>query len=122
MINKVILVGNVGKDPEFRKLENSELVKFPLATSEKYKDQTNTEWHNIVIWGKLAGVVQQYVKKGQLLYLEGKIKTRSWDDTDGNKKYTTEINCFVMQMLGKKEPSEPQNEFDQFVGNSDFKG
>jgi len=122
MINKVILVGNVGKDPEYRQTDTSELVKFPLATSEKYKDQTHTEWHNIVIWGKLAGIVNQYVKKGQLLYLEGKIKTRSYDDADGNKKYMTEIVCFSMQMLGKKE--EPQNEFDRMVppGNEDFKG
>jgi len=113
MINKVILVGNVGKNPEHRKTENSEYVKFPLATSESYKGEKKTEWHNILIWGKLADVVQKYVNKGQLLYLEGKIQNRSWDDADGNKKYMTEIVCFSMQMLGssgeKKESTEETN-------------
>lgn len=112
MINKVILVGNVGKDPEHRATDNSQLVKFPLATSEKYKGETKTEWHNIVIWGKLAEVVQQYVNKGQLLYLEGKLQTRSWNDADGNTKYTTEVVCYSMQMLGSK-PKEPDSQQDE---------
>ena len=121
MINKVILVGNVGKDPEFRQLDDQkQLVKFPLATSEKYNGNEKTEWHNIVIWGKLADIVQRYVNKGQMLYLEGKIQTRSWDDADGNKKYSTEIVCFNMQMLGAK--SQPKNEVnvDDYPENSDI--
>ena len=106
MINKVILVGNVGKDPEHRTTDNSQYVKFPLATSETYKGEKKTEWHNVVIWGGLAEVVQKYVNKGLLIYLEGKIQTRSWDDADGNKKYMTEINCFKMQMLGAKQDQD----------------
>jgi len=115
-INKVILVGNVGKDPEVRHLDNGVAVaKFPLATSETYKNKngekvTNTEWHNIVIWRGLAEVVEKYVKKGNSLYIEGKIKTRSWDDKDGNKRYATDIIADNMEMLGGKNNSSSQNE------------
>lgn len=109
MINKVILVGNVGKDPEYKETDNSELAKFPLATSEKYRDETKTEWHNIIVWGKLASVVRDYVHKGSLLYVEGKIQTRSYE-SDGVKKYMTEINCFSLKMLGKKESESNQQE------------
>lgn len=111
-INKVILVGNVGKDPEVRHLDNGVAVaSFPLATSETYRNKdnqkvTNTEWHNIVIWRGLADVVEKYVKKGSSLYIEGKIRTRSWDDKDGNKRYTTEIVADNMQMLGTKQSNE----------------
>lgn len=111
-INKVILVGNVGKDPEVRHLDSGVAVaSFPLATSETYKGKdgqkvTNTEWHNIVIWRGLAEVVEKYVKKGSSLYIEGKIRTRAWDDKDGNKRYTTEIIADNMQMLGAKQSQE----------------
>ena len=111
-INKVILIGNVGKDPEVRHLDSGVAVaSFPLATSETYKNKdgqkvTNTEWHNIVIWRGLAEVAEKYVKKGNPLYIEGKIRTRSWDDKDGNKRYTTEIVADNMQMLGSKQSSE----------------
>jgi len=111
-INKVILVGNVGKDPEVRHLDNGVAVaSFTLATSETYRNKenqkvTNTEWHNIVIWRGLADVVEKYVKKGSSLYIEGKIKTRSWDDKEGNKRYTTEIVADNMQMLGAKQSNE----------------
>ena len=111
-INKVILVGNVGKDPEVRHLDSGVAVTtFPLATSESYKNKegqkvTNTEWHNVVLWRGLAEVAEKYVKKGNPLYIEGKIRTRSWDDKDGNKRYTTEIVTDVMQMLGSKQSSE----------------
>ena len=106
-INKVILVGNAGKDPEVRHLDNGVAVaNFTLATSETYKKDgekiTNTEWHNIVVWRGLAEVVEKYVKKGSQLYLEGKIRTRSWDDKEGNKRYTTEIVADNMQLLGSK--------------------
>jgi len=107
-INKVILVGNVGKDPEVRYLDSGVTVaNFPFATSETYKNKngekvTTTEWHNIVIWRGLAEIVEKYVKKGSQLYLEGKIRTRSWDDRDGNKRYTTEIVADTMQMLGRR--------------------
>ncbi|MCK4465190.1 MAG: single-stranded DNA-binding protein [Bacteroidales bacterium] len=115
-INKVILVGNVGKDPEVRYLDSGVAVaNFPFATSETYKNKngekvTTTEWHNIVLWRGLAEVVEKYVKKGSQLYLEGKIRTRSWDDRDGNKRYTTEIIADTMQMLGRRsdESATPQ--------------
>ncbi len=106
-INKVILVGNLGKDPEVRHLEGGVTVaKFPLATSETYKksDGTrveNTEWHNIVMWRGLAESAEKYLRKGSLVYIEGKIKTRSWEDK-GVKKYFTEIVADVMTMLGRR--------------------
>jgi single-strand DNA-binding protein len=111
-INKVILIGNVGKDPEVRHLDSGIAVTtFPLATSETYKNKegqkvTNTEWHNVVLWRGLAEIAEKYVKKGNPLYIEGKIRTRSWDDKDGNKRYTTEIVADIMQMLGSKQDSE----------------
>ncbi len=120
-INKVILVGNVGKDPEVRHLDNGVAVaKFPLATSETYKNKngekvTNTEWHNIVIWRGLADVVEKYVKKGNSLYIEGKIKTRSWDDKDGNKRYATDIVADSMEMLGGKNNSSNSNSQNESV-------
>ena len=110
-INKVILVGNVGKDPEVRYLEGGiALAKFSLATSESRKDKEGnrvdqTEWHNIVLWKRLAEVAEKYVKKGMQLYIEGKIKTRSWEDKEGNKKYMTEIIGDSMTMLGKRNSS-----------------
>jgi len=113
-INKVILVGNVGKDPEVRHLDSGVAVaSFSLATSETYKNKdgqkvTNTEWHNIVLWRGLAEIAEKYVKKGNPLYIEGKIRTRSWDDKDGNKRYTTEIIADNMQMLGSKQSSEEE--------------
>jgi single-strand DNA-binding protein len=113
-INKVILVGHVGKDPEVRYLDNNTPVaSFTLATNETYKNKngekvTNTEWHNIVLWRGLAQVAEKYVKKGNMLFIEGKIRSRSWDDKDGIKRYTTEIIADNMQMLDKKE-SGPSN-------------
>ncbi|MBI5539479.1 MAG: single-stranded DNA-binding protein [Bacteroidia bacterium] len=111
-VNKVILVGNVGKDPEVRYLENNVAVaRFTLATTESYKKSTgevvkNTEWHNIVLWRGLAQVAEKYVKKGSQLYIEGKIRSRSYDDKDGNKKYFTEITADNMTLLGKRENSD----------------
>lgn len=106
-VNKVILVGNVGADPEIQYVqENLPVARFTLATSESYKNKdgekiTNTEWHNIVIWRGLAKVVEQYVKKGSRLYLEGKITTRKYEK-DGQTKYFTEIVARDMQMLDSK--------------------
>lgn len=114
MINKVILLGNVGKDPEIRHLDNNVTVaSFSLATSETYKNKsgekvTNTEWHNIVVWRGLAEVAEKYIKKGSQIYVEGKIRTRSWDDKDGNKRYTTEILCENLQLLGRPSGSNSQ--------------
>ena len=112
-INKVILVGHLGKDPEVRYLEGGSVVaNFTLATSESYKDKSGkrvdqTEWHNIVVWRGLAEVAEKYLKKGMQIYLEGKIRSRSWDDKDGNKKYTTEILGDSFTMLGKKDEQNP---------------
>lgn len=112
-INKVILVGNVGKDPDIRHLDTGVAVaSFPLATSENYIAKngdkvTTTEWHNIVAWRGLAEVAEKYVTKGRQLYIEGKIKTRSWDDKEGNKRYTTEIVADVMQLLGSRPENQP---------------
>jgi len=107
-VNKAILVGNVGKDPETRYLEGGTAVsRFSLATSEVYKNKngekiTNTDWHNIVVWRGLAEIAEKYIKKGTQLYVEGRIKTRSYTDKDGNTRYTTEIVADNFQMLGKK--------------------
>jgi single-strand DNA-binding protein len=107
-VNKVILVGNVGKDPEVRHLDTGVAVaNFPLATSESYTAKngdkvTTTEWHNIVLWRGLAEIAEKYVTKGRQLYIEGRIRTRSYDDKDGVKRYTTEIYGDVMQMLGTR--------------------
>ncbi|MCK4662177.1 MAG: single-stranded DNA-binding protein [Bacteroidales bacterium] len=112
-VNKVILIGNVGKDPEVRYLESGvPVAKFPLATSETYKNKSgerisNTEWHNIVLWRGLAEVAEKYIKKGAQLFIEGKIKSRSWDDKEGNKRYITEIIGDNLKMLGK--PSGESN-------------
>ena len=111
-VNKVILVGNVGRDPEIRHLDNGVAVaNFPLATSESYTAKngervTTTEWHNIVLWRGLAEVAEKYVTKGRQLYIEGRIRTRSYDDKDGVKKYVTEIYGDVMQMLGSKSDNQ----------------
>jgi len=107
-VNKVILVGNVGKDPETRYLdETTAITKFPMATSETYKNRsgervTTTEWHNVVLWRGLAQVAEKHVRKGTQIYIEGRIKTRSYDDADGNKRYITEIVGDQMQLLGRK--------------------
>ena len=105
-INKVILIGNVGKDPEIKRLDSGLVIaNFPLATSETYLNKnnekvTNTEWHNIALFKNQAEVAEKYVKKGDPLYIEGRIRTRSWDDKDGNKRYFTEVVGLNMQMLG----------------------
>jgi single-strand DNA-binding protein len=113
-INKVILVGNVGKDPDVRYLDNG-IVKcsFSLATSDSYKNKagekvTNTEWHNIIIWRELAKAAEAYVKKGMQLYIEGKISTRSYQDKDGVQRRVTEITADTFQILGRK-PESQQN-------------
>ena len=108
-INKVILVGNVGKDPEVKYLESGTAVaRFSLATNESYKNKsgekvTNTEWHNIEVWRGTAEFVEKYLKKGAQIYVEGKIRTENWEDKDGNKRYTTKILVDSLQMLGKKD-------------------
>lgn len=123
-VNKVILVGNVGKDPEVRHLDSGVAVaNFPMATSETYTAKngdkvTTTEWHNIVLWRGLAEVAEKYVTKGRQLYIEGKIKTRSYDDKEGNKRYITEVVADVMQMLGTKADNQSANKSESQYDNS----
>jgi len=105
-VNKVILVGRLGRDPETRYTGNGAAVaNFSVATDFSYKDrngerQKRTEWHKIVAWRKLAEIVQQYLKKGSLVYIEGRIETREWQDKEGQKRYSTEIIATEMKMLG----------------------
>jgi single-strand DNA-binding protein len=108
-VNKVILVGNLGRDPEVRHLEGGIAVaKFTLATSEVFKDKAGqrieqTEWHNVVVWRGLAEVAEKHLKKGMTVYVEGKLRTRSWDDKEGQKHNSTEIIADTFTILSKKE-------------------
>jgi single-strand DNA-binding protein len=108
-INKVILIGNLGKDPEVKYLEGGVAVaKFSLATSETIRDRNGnkteqTEWHNIVLWRGLAEVAEKFLKKGSTVYIEGKIRSRSWEDKEGTKKYITEIVGDNLTLLNKRE-------------------
>jgi single-strand DNA-binding protein len=111
-VNKVILVGNLGKDPEVRHLESGVMVaNFPVATTETYRDRNTgerrqvTEWHNVVLWRGLAEISEKYLKKGNQVYIEGKLRTRSWQDQEGNTRYTTEVIADNMTMLGGR-PAE----------------
>lgn len=110
-VNKVILVGNLGKDPEVRTLESgAKVATFPIATTEVFKNKNgekveHTEWHNLVLWRGLAEIAESYLKKGRQIYVEGRIRTRSYDDKDGVKKWITEINVDNMTMLGSPRDS-----------------
>jgi len=107
-LNKVMLIGNLGKDPELRYTTSGQAVaSFNLATSEKFKNKNGeseerTEWHRVTLWGKLAEIAGEYLAKGRTVYIEGRLQTRKWTDRDGNEKYTTEIVGDRMQMLGGK--------------------
>jgi len=142
-VNKVILIGNLGKDPEVRHLENGAAVaNFSIATSENYKDRktgekvSQTEWHNIVAWRGLAEIAEKYLKKGAKVYIEGKLKTRTWQDKEGNNRYSTEVITDVLTMLGSNGESmgssspakpveneskpSPENEFSSPDENDDL--
>ena len=117
MVNKVILIGNVGQDPEVRYTgdanNGAKVATVRLATTERYRDrngnpQEHTEWHNVVVWRNQADVVEKYVKKGTQLYVEGRIRTRSWDDQNGNKRYTTDIVADTLQLLGRRPENNAQ--------------
>ncbi len=109
-VNKVILVGNLGADPESRYMPNGDaVVNIRLATTESWKDKASgekremTEWHRVVFYRKLAEIAGQYLKKGSQVYIEGRIRTRKWQGQDGQDRYTTEIEALEMQMLGRRE-------------------
>lgn len=125
MLNKVILIGNLGADPELKQLDGgTSIANFSIATSESYKNKqgekvTNSEWHKCVCYGKSAEIIDQYTSKGDKLYIEGSIHTRSWDDNEGNKKYITEVKVRDFKFLSTKgtqgsssAPEVPQDEDD----------
>ena len=119
-VNKVVLVGHLGGDPETRYTPNDTAVaNFTVATNESWKDasgenQDKTEWHRCVIFGKPAQIAGDYIKKGQLVYLEGKLQTRNWEDKDGVKRYTTEVICEKFTMLGRKMDYENNKSSESF--------
>lgn len=129
-VNKAILIGNLGKDPELRYTPGgSPVASFSFATSERYNDrsgqtQKRTSWHNIVAWGKLAELANQFLKKGRSAYIEGRISYRSWDDRDGNKRYRTEIVASTIEFLGGGQgggdygepPAQSQPQYNQSSG------
>lgn len=107
-LNKAMIIGRLGQDPEVRYTQdNTAVANLSVATGEKYKDKNgemkeNTEWHRVVLWGRTAEIAQEYLKKGSQVYIEGKIQTRSWEDKDGQTKYTTEIKGYSLTMLDSK--------------------
>ena len=113
-LNKVMLIGNVGRDPEVRYLDgnnpnggSTKVAQFTVATTERYRDRNgelreNTEWHNIVAWRNSADVAEKFIRKGTQVYIEGKLRTRSWTDQSGNKRFTTEVTVDNLQLLGKR--------------------
>ena len=127
-LNKVMLIGNLGKDPESREMgDGTKMAKFPIATTETQKNRqgekvSNTEWHNIVLWRGLAEVAINWLKKGDSVYIEGKLKTRSWEDENGVKKYATDIQADNLSMLGNKRDngqSQPnRNETNTHLENT----
>jgi single-strand DNA-binding protein len=132
-INKVILVGHLGKDPEVRNLEGGvSVTSFPLATSETFNKDgrkvEQTEWHNIVMWRGLAEVAAKFLSKGKLVYIEGKLRTRSFEDKEGIKKYTTEIVAENFTMLGRKSdfenepPKSPSKNGDSYIDHLNVEG
>ncbi len=112
-VNRVMLIGNLGKDPDVQHLEgNIGVAKFPLATTETYKDRTGklisqTEWHTVVLWRGLADLAQKYLHKGSLIYVEGRLRTRSWDDKEGVRKFATEVVADNLIMLDKRMDGAP---------------
>ena len=122
-VNKVILVGHLGKDPELRYLEgNVSVASFPLATSETFnkdgKKVEQTEWHNIVMWRGLADVAAKYLSKGRLVYIEGKLRTRSYEDKEGIRRYTTEIVAESFNILGRRSDFEGPANANQTTSNT----
>lgn len=124
MINKVILIGNLGKDPEVRKLDSGvSVAKLTVATNESYKDnagewQDRTEWHNIVAWRYLAENAERNLKKGMQVYVEGKLTTRKWQDSEGKDRYSTEVVANALKRLGRRDASELGNN-NNFPGVQD---
>ena len=112
-VNKVILVGNLGRDPEVRYTpQGTAVANFTMATTDRWNDPSGekkerTEWHRIVVWGKQAEIAAEYLKKGRQVYVEGSLQTREWTDKEGNKRYTTEVRAQRFQMLGRPDDRQP---------------
>lgn len=126
-VNKVVLIGNLGKDPDVQFLEgNIGVAKFPLATTETYKDRSGklisqTEWHTVVLWRGLAELAQKYLHKGSLIFIEGRLHTRNWEDKEGNKKFATEVvgdNLIMLDKRGEVQ-SAPGSNNDAIEGFGD---
>jgi len=122
-INKVLLLGNLGRDPELRSTpKGNSVLNFPMATSRRWKDRETeevhdeTDWHRIVVWGRQAEVLSEYLKKGSQVHVEGRLQTRSWSDNDGAKRYTTEIVASRIQMLGRPEDRRAPEPIDEPEG------
>ena len=121
-LNKVTLIGRLGQDPEVREVGTSKVANFSIATDESYTDKSGnkvekTEWHKIVMWNKAAENAQAFLKKGSLVYVEGKIETRSWENDSGEKRYTTEIKSFSFQMLDNKSDQITKSEYTKKTTN-----
>ena len=130
MLNKVMIIGRLGKDPEIRHTQtNTAVANFTVATTDLWKDregqqQEKTEWHRVVAWGRLGEICGQYLTKGKQVYVEGSLQTRQWEDQNGQKRYTTEIKALSMQMLGSRGdtgavPAAPAQSENPAVGGGD---
>lgn len=126
MVNKVILIGRLGKDPELKAFEgNRKVANFSIATTEKYTDKAGnkqeiTDWHNIAIWGPQADIASKYLKKGMQVYLEGRLKNRSWEDKDGVKKYITEVLVDNFRMLDSKKDGDNSSMPNEYTSNDEI--
>jgi single-strand DNA-binding protein len=119
-VNKAIIVGNLGQDPELRHTQAGQAVcELSVATSRKYKDNEETTWHRIVVWGKQAEACAEYLKKGRQVYVEGRLQTRSWNDKDGNKRWITEIVAEQVQFLGGGNAKRSQRQDSPPAGGYD---
>ena len=125
-INKVILIGNLGRDPEVKYTQSGTAVaNLSLATNEVWTDkagqkQERTEWHRVVVWGKQAQIVAEHLSKGKQVFVEGSLQTRSWDDREGNKRYTTEVRAVRVLMLGRPEGARPEPETTAAEGGAEM--
>lgn len=141
MLNQVSLIGRVGKDPEVRAVGANKVANLTLATTEKWRDKNTgdtkerTDWHNVVVWDPLAKVVEQYIKKGALVYVQGRLQTRKWQDQSGSDRYTTEVvlsgPTAVVKMLDTKKaetaksseaPAEKRNSYAEATGRNGYSG
>ena len=126
MVNKVILIGNVGVDPDIRATENGKVARLRIATTERYRDRAtnenreHTEWHTVMLWRGLADIADRFVHKGSQLYIEGRLRTREWTDQTGNKRVSTEILADTMNLLGRREYNNNNGENNGYNNNGGY--